>query len=73
MNMKEGPGLFCWVTEKTSNDDLYMFQIHCRTHEFGHAIAVTDDLTFEKWGVLMLNDAMIAEGRKEQKCLTAKK
>lgn len=56
MSMKEGPGFSHWITEKTSNDDLYMFEIQCRKQEFGIARQTESDLIFVGWSHLKLNE-----------------
>ena len=53
---KEGPGFSHWVTNKTSNDDLYMFCIQCAKQEFGRAVQTEEGLNYQGWETIKLNE-----------------
>ena len=56
MTAREGFSFTHWVTEKTSNDELYMFKIQCMEQEFGKATKKTGDIEYEKWRHIKLNE-----------------
>ena len=56
MIAREGFGFTHWVTEKTSNDELYMFDLQCRKQEFGKVIERTGYIAFREWRHIKLNE-----------------
>ena len=55
-NDKEGPGMHCWVINKTSNDELYKFNRQCLVKDYHEALVPLYGLNYHAHAVVKLSD-----------------